>query len=256
MRIPGGLFIKIRQDRMITPSGKKKKIPRSTRGFLKIPAISILNGRIVTVQHNKYRPLKIDNRAPKPDDFIERLADELGYQVVYINDINGIKGDSPQLSLIRKFSEVAEVWIDPGVTFGEHVIDFFVAGAERVVVGSKTVDCVDELKEANELSENIMFGLDVDHGKIVGCDRSITRLPLIDLVNVVVKIGIRKMVFTDLGRIGSSAPFDFRLIRQIVSKNVELYVGGGVNKALANNIRGSGAKGALLELNEVVKELR
>jgi uncharacterized protein related to proFAR isomerase len=238
---------------MITTSKQRKNIPRAPRGFQTIPAISILNGKIVTVSENRYRPLRIKNRIPKPDDFVETLVDNAGYGIVYLIDINGLKGDTPNLKMIRRISEVAEVWIDPGIRFSENVIDLFVAGAERVVLGSKTIDCFDELKDAHELSENIMFGLDMDNNKIVGCDGSVTRLPPIDLIGTVVKIGIKKVVFTDLGRIGSNKPLDFRLLKQISSKNVELYVGGGINKSMINNVRGSGAKGALVELKDIVK---
>jgi uncharacterized protein related to proFAR isomerase len=238
---------------MITTSKKSKNITRSPRGFQTIPAISLLNGKIVLVQENKYRPLRIENRIPKPDDFIEKLVDDAGYSIIYITDINGLKGDTPNLKLIRKMTEVAEVWVDPGIRFSENVIDLFVAGAERVVIASKTLDCFDELKDAHELSENIMFGLDMDQNHIVGCDGSITRLPPIDLISTVVKVGIRKVVFTDLGRIGSNKPLDFRLLKQIVSKNVELYVGGGINRSMINNVRSSGARGALVELRDIVK---
>jgi len=249
------MFIKIPLDKAMTTSTKKKKIPRGHRGFLSLPAISILNGRIVTVQKNKYRVLKIDNRSINPVDFVEILADEHGYSIVYILDINGMRGDTPQLKTIRKLSEVAEIWVDAGVMFGEHIIDFFVAGAERVVIGSKTIDCLEELEVAHDLSENIMFGLDIDHNKVVGCDGSVTNLPPIELVKRVTKIGIKKMVFTDLGRIGGKSPIDYRLIRQIVSQNVELYVGGGVSKFDISAIRSTGARGALVELKDIVEEI-
>lgn len=249
------MFIEIPDSKAMTTSSRKKKIPRGHRGFLMIPAISILNGRIVTVQQNKYRVLKIENRSLNPVDFVETLADEHGYNIVYILDINGLKGGSPQLKTLRKLSEVAEVWIDAGVMFGENIIDFFIAGAERVVLGSKTIDCLEELEVAHDLSENIMFGLDIEHNRVVGCDGSVTNLPPMELINRVINIGIKKVVYTDLGRIGTKTSLDHGLLRQIVSKNVELYVGGGVNKPDLNLIQRSGAKGAMLELHSVVKEI-
>ena len=250
------MFIEIGKDRALTTSSsKRKKIPRAPRGFLTIPAISVLNGKIVTVQQDRYQVLKIDNRTPNPVDFVEMLADELGFGIVYMLDINGLKGNSPQLKILRKLSEVAEIWLDAGIMFGDNIIDFFIAGAERVVLGSKTIDCLDELKDANDLSENIMFGLDLDHNKVVGCDGSVTNLPPIELINKVVKIGIKKVVYTDLERIGTKSSLDFRLLKQIVAKNVELYVGGGVNQSDVNTIRSSGAKGALIELRDVIKKL-
>ncbi len=220
-----------------------------------MPAISILNGRIVLAYKNKYRRLKLDKVSPSPVDFIELLADEHGYEIVYITDINGITKNNPQIRLIRKLSEVAEIWLDAGVRVGDGIIDLFIAGAERVVIGTKTMASLEELEYAHDLSENIMFGLDFHQNKIVSCDQALRDQDPLSVFNEVVKVGIRKMVFTDLGRIGTTLPLNHRLIKNMVSKRIELYVGGGVRKSHAYELSKMGVKGVLVELSNIIREI-
>ncbi|MCK5559670.1 MAG: hypothetical protein KAJ51_03715 [Thermoplasmata archaeon] len=234
---------------------KRAKRRKQTRGFLVMPAISILNGRIVMAHKNKYQRLKIDNVIPKPADFIELLADEHGYSTVFITDINGVTKNNPQIGLIRKISEAAEIWLDAGVRNGDSVIDLFIAGAERVVLGTKTIDALEELEIAHELSENILFGLDYHHNKIVSCNTTLQARDPLAVLNEVTRMGIKKVVFTDLGRIGTTEPLNLRLIKSIVSKRVELYVGGGIKKSQAYDLSKSGVKGVLVELTNIIKEI-
>ena len=77
----------------------------------------------------------------------------------------------------------------------------------------------------------------------------------LNLINQIIKIGLNKIVFTDLGRIGTTEPLNIRLIKNIITKKIDLYVGGGIKKSNTYKLQKIGAKGALVELSDIIKDI-
>ena len=87
------------------------------------------------------------------------------YGRVLIWDLGGIERNRPNLTILRRF-EGEDLWVDAGIRFADSVVDVLVAGAERVVVGTKTLRSLSELEEARELTENLVPLLDFVDGKL------------------------------------------------------------------------------------------
>jgi len=111
-------------------------------------------------------------------DAVDRSLQEFGRALVW--DLGGIERNRPNLELVRHF-EGDSLWVDAGIRVAESVIDVLVAGAERVVVGTKTLRDLAEIEEARELTENVVPLLDFVDGKPWGA-ASVIALPPSDLL--------------------------------------------------------------------------
>jgi uncharacterized protein related to proFAR isomerase len=216
--------------------------------FKKIPAISLMDKTIVLAHGTKYETLTIDEKVPDALDLIEIITEN--YNTIYMMDINGLTKGKPQTDLVRALSEYCEVWLDAGVSDSEDVYDLLVAGAHEVVISSKTLKDLYELARAYELTENIIFELDYAQGIIS---------PNSQLMNMspgklgIKDIGINRIIFADLNRIGKNKALERNIIQSLVEKGLQVYVGGGVKLAdmpLLKNLR---TGGAIVELTDILK---
>ncbi len=94
---------------------------------------------------------------------MDRALQDFGKVLVW--DMDGIERNRPGLDLVRHF-EGEDLWVDAGVRRVEAVIDLLVGGAERAVVGTKTLQAVEEVEDAFELTDNIVPQLDFAYGEM------------------------------------------------------------------------------------------
>jgi hypothetical protein len=124
--------------------------------------------------------LSWEGAVPWPElvDSLDRALQDFGRVLVW--DLEGIERNRPNLELYRRF-EGESLWVDAGTRFADSVIDVLVAGAERAVVGTKTLRSLAELEEARELTENLVPLLDFVRGRLWAAE-SIRDLPPGDLL--------------------------------------------------------------------------
>ncbi len=99
---------------------------------------------------------------------LDRGLQEFGHVLIW--DLDGIERNQPDLQLLRRF-EGESLWVDPGVRLADSVVDVLIAGAERVVVGTKTLRSLEEFDEARELTENLVPLLDFVGDKLWAAER-------------------------------------------------------------------------------------
>jgi phosphoribosylformimino-5-aminoimidazole carboxamide ribotide isomerase len=220
------------------------------RGFLEIPAVSILKKTIVVAQGNKYETLTIDNKVPDALDLLEIITEK--YETIYVTDLSGLINGKPQVEFIHKLAGFCNVWVDAGVINSDNIYDQFVAGAEEVILSSKTINGLIEVARAYELSENLIFQIDYDEG-IISQNIQLQSMPVDKLVRELRDIGIKRIIFADLSRIGSKKRLNAPTITQLLRAGSRLYVGGGVKLNDVSTLRRMGVDGALLELVDVLK---
>jgi len=218
--------------------------------FLEIPAISILNQTIVIAHGDQYETLTIDNNVPHTLDLIELITEN--YNTIYLTDINGLTDNSPQIKIIKSLIDFCEVWLDAGVTNCESTYDLLVAGAQEVIISSKMLENLLELAKAYELSENLIFELDYSDG-ILSPNPQIQSMTPIKLANEIKDLGMNRILFADLGRIGTKKDLERYLVKSLVDLDLEVYVGGGVKYVDISMLKKLGVSGAIIELTDVLK---
>ncbi len=147
---------------------------------------------------------------------VDRLIDSHGK--VLMVDLNGFRNNRPRLDFIRKF-EKKSVWVDAGVRLADVAIDIFIGGAERTILRTETLHSMDELNKAYELSDQLIFQIDVHNGRTIGSDDFVDRDPR-RLMEEISQIGIRTCIYVEQGR-GELSPG----VLHGLPEDFELYVG-------------------------------
>jgi len=115
------------------------------------------------------------------------------HEMLYVSDEDGIARNKPQLDVMREVCDEIPTMYEAGVRVASNVIDAIIAGAEKVVVGTATVEDLDELRGAFKLSESIIVKADYRDG-IIGSGPLIGGRAFLDLSRDVLDIGIGEMV--------------------------------------------------------------
>jgi uncharacterized protein related to proFAR isomerase len=215
-----------------------------------IPAISVQRGHIVRAKDNRYIPFSFRKVRPDTLDLIDILYET--FEVILILDLDGIYRNKPAVDLYKNISQLGDFWIDGGVRYCDAVIDILVTGAQKVVISTKTLADLNELKEAYELTENIVFGLDYNNGILSPNESLRTRSP-IEVLKEVGGFGIETCLFADLARVDANKTLENNLIRQMVDTGINLYVGGGVKSRELRELSKLKISGAVVELQSVLK---
>ena len=128
-------------------------------------------------------------------DEMSELASKLSdqFKKVYIADLDGIARNKPQLDVAREICEEIPTFYEGGVRFASNVIDMLITGAEKCVIGTATLQSLDDLRGAFKLSENITFKVDFRDG-ILSFDPHIAGRAFLDLSRDVAEMGVSDIV--------------------------------------------------------------
>jgi uncharacterized protein related to proFAR isomerase len=214
-----------------------------------IPAINLFKSVPVIKGTEGYEPLE-DKDGNKMDihELIEELKER--FDRVLITDINGINRDKPQLELCRDLSTKMKLWIDAGSRSRDGAIDVLVAGAERVVLGTKTLIDLGELEKALELSENVVLGIDYDDG-IISPKKTIREMSPLSLVEEVKNLGIEEIIFTDLKHLSSDAYFSVEVGKALLKSDRKIYFHGRFDKGIGI-LEGMNLEGVMVEVETIL----
>ena len=180
--------------------------PPADDEYLVIPAVSLRRGRVVVVNKGRYEPLTaVDDRELTIYDFASMFLED--YSTIMVLDIDGIERRRPQLTQVQTIAPVKNVWWDPGVRNLEDMMDTFTAGANRVVVGTKTIWNLEELKACQEFSADYVLSMDWADG-ILSRDANSAQADPIAFLRLMYEGGVRRMV----PKITGIAPFASHII--------------------------------------------
>ncbi len=223
--------------------------------FLVIPAVSLMKGRVVVVNEGRYEPLTdIDDRELTVYDFTEMFLED--YSTLLVLDIDGIERRRPQLPLIQTIAPLKNVWWDPGVRNLEDMMDAFTAGANRVMVGTKTIWNMDELLDCQSFSRDYVLSLDWSDG-IISRDAAISQSDPVDFLQRMHDEGVRRVLFSQFGRVRSGARIDLDFVREMTGASRRFYLGGsGFSIATAEEVRrsGMGVRGVVVGVMDIIRE--
>lgn len=232
-----------------TPTKDSSGTVASVPHFEVIPTIPLKKGKIVKSIMDKYRVFKFRNTVPEPLDLMDILYET--FETLLIIDLDGIQKNRPAVDIYKKISQLGDFWIDGGVRYCDSVIDLLITGAQYAVLSTKTLNDLNELKEAFELSENIIFGLDYNNG-IISSNNDIRNKPSYEVLTEVHNMGIEKCLFMDLGRGDPKIPLNVDTIKMLQRTRINLYVGGGVKSSDLKLLSDLKVSGAVVDLDEII----
>ncbi len=215
-----------------------------------IPAVNIYKGTLVIRGKNGYEPFKDEEgEAFKTQELIDDLKEE-GYKRIYIADINGINRDRPELDMIKNLSTKIELWVDGGSRYADSSIDILIAGAEKVVLSTKTLKNIKELERAFELSHNIIFSIDYDDN-IVSPKKEIREMSPVRLMEEAQKLGIKDIIFCDLKHLSSDTNFNLEVGKTLLGSQMNIYFYGNF-KHVSSMYNQMDISGLIIEVNGLI----
>ena len=226
-----------------------EEIITGKRNFETIPAINLFKGIPVIKGMEDYEPLK-DKDEQNID--IHKLIDELKerFNKALMTDINGINTDKPQLELFKDISRKMKLWIDAGSRSRDCAIDTLVAGAEKVVISTKTLIDMEELDKILELSENVAFDIDYDNG-IVSPNKRIREMSPLSLADELKNLGIEEVIFTDFKHLHSDSNFNFDIGKTLIHSDLKIYFHGRFDES-TKMLKETNLAGVIIEVEKLL----
>jgi uncharacterized protein related to proFAR isomerase len=211
--------------------------------------MTIKFGRVVVVEDGRYTNLDGPGGEPwDPVEFVSQM--KLPGDEIFIIDIDGLERNSPDMDSVKRIASITDVWLDAGVGNVDDIMDLFVSDASKVVMGTTNMESLDELREALEMSDDVIFSIGYDGG-IVSTEPSLSGKGLESLEGIGEMLQNATGLFFDLGGIRDRKPIDVDAISKLAGRFRELYVCGHVAKTDLPALEAAGVTGILMDFREI-----
>lgn len=195
-----------------------------------IPAIDILNGKVVRLHKGAYDAVTI--YSDYPDDFARRWVKE-GAECIHLVDLDAARaGRLTNLESIKRIRETVDVELEygGGVRSVEDADALFAIGMDRVIIGTSAFnnDMLDAV--IKKYGERIAVSVDARDGyvKVAGWidDSQVTYM---DFCAILEQRGVKRIVFTDINRDGAlTGPNTVALEEVLKGTTMDVIASGGI----------------------------
>ena len=231
-----------------------------------IPAIDLRGGKCVRLYMGDY-----DKETVYGDDPVEvaRRWQEQGARRLHVVDLDGaLLGEPANLDVISNIVRSVNVPVQVGggirrILTAERLLQL---GVARVILGTAAVDDPNLVAEACRcFGEAVVVSLDAQNGVVaVRGWKAHSTVPVADLVDRMAEAGVRRFVYTDIGRDGTLTEPNFEAVADLLKKTtLPVIVAGGVSSVEhIRRIKALGAEGVIVgkalysgdvDLNEAIK---
>ncbi len=172
---------------------------------------------------------------------------------MHIVDLDGAaQGKIGNLNIIKELASAILVptQLGGGIRQLETIEQLLKAGIERVILGTAAVEDPNLVEEAcRKFSESIIVGIDTREGWVAthGWQQE-TRLGAIELAKSMVKLGVKRFIYTDISRDGTLTEPNFSAFSELVNAiGLPIIASGGISSL--NHLRmlkQLGAEGAII----------
>ena len=177
----------------------------------------------------------------------------LGAPRLHIVDLDGAAtGEIHNLDIIK---EIASALLIPtqlggGIRRLETIEELLKAGIERVILGTAAVENPGIVEEAcKKFRESIIVGVDARDGYIATRGwRQETELEALEFVESMVRLGVRRFIYTDINRDGTLTEPNFTAIAELIDAvRLPVIASGGVSTINhLSMLQKLGAEGAIV----------
>ncbi|MFQ5997648.1 MAG: 1-(5-phosphoribosyl)-5-[(5-phosphoribosylamino)methylideneamino]imidazole-4-carboxamide isomerase, partial [Dehalococcoidales bacterium] len=215
-----------------------------------IPAVDIKGGHCVRLYQGDY-----ERETVFSDDPLEVALkwQSLGAPRLHIVDLDGAaEGEVRNLVIIKEIAGAVLIptQLGGGIRQMETIEAMLKAGIERVVLSTAAVENPELVKQAcRKFRESIIVSVDAREGQVaIRGWRQETELTAKAFINAMIKLGVKRFIYTDINRDGTLTEPDFTAIAELIdSVRFPIIVAGGVSSL--NHLRmlkKLGAEGAIV----------
>jgi phosphoribosylformimino-5-aminoimidazole carboxamide ribotide isomerase len=200
-----------------------------TRNFEIIPAIDVLEGRVVRLAQGRREAVTLEGG--DPSSLARRYAAD-GAARLHVVDLDGAFVGAPSLELVTQLAEAGglPVQIGGGYRTLEAVEAALAAGADRVMVGTAALEPGFVAAAAARFGSGLVVAIDVRDGRVAveGWTRS-SATTARELAVACAELGVERFLVTSTARDGSLAGPDVSLLGQVLPVGVPVIAAGGVS---------------------------
>ena len=198
--------------------------------MLIIPAIDLKGGRCVRLWQGKEDKETVYSEDPLT---VARMWIEKGAQRLHIVDLDGaFRGKPVHLKTVKKIAREVDVPVEFGGGIRENAIldDVFAKGVDYAILGTGAL-LSDFVRDAcSKYEDKIIISIDMRQDRILveGWAKE-SSLGAEELVNGLVGLGVKTIIFTDTTRDGTLRGVNIKLIQGFLRMaNIEVIIAGGV----------------------------
>ncbi len=197
--------------------------------FEVIPAIDVLEGRVVRLSQGRREAVTIEGGDPV--ELARRFRDE-GATRLHLVDLDGAFSGTPTLDLVERVARAGRLPLQVGGGYrsAELIASAIDAGADRVMVGTAALSASFLAGAAERFRAHLMIAIDARDGKVAvdGWTRTSETTPAalaLDCANV----GVQRLLVTSTVRDGSLAGPDVDLLTDVLAARVPVIAAGGIS---------------------------
>lgn len=148
------------------------------------------------------------------------------HDAVYLVDLDGLRRNKPDLSLLQQLSGRVHTWADGGSRSHQDAMDLIIAGAEQVTIRHHVADGPQAVEEAVRVSENVALGMEFRDQELVEGKRWPATPP--ELRDLSERLRI-PLVVVDHGRAGTRRGVDRSVAWHARHHGPGAYFAGGIS---------------------------
>lgn len=195
-----------------------------------LPAIDILDGRVVRLRQGRLDAVTVYNE--DPIDQAKRFIAQ-GAQWIHVVDLDGaVLGEPKNIELVHKITELGvSVQTGGGIRSMETIDRMFDAGVSRVVLGTALVKEPSLVAEACDKYPGVVAGIDARDGKVaIQGWREGTDHGVLELILELEMLGVRRVAYTDIAKDGMQTGVNYGAYRALATQiSIPIIASGGVS---------------------------
>ncbi|MEE8193885.1 MAG: 1-(5-phosphoribosyl)-5-[(5-phosphoribosylamino)methylideneamino]imidazole-4-carboxamide isomerase [Dehalococcoidales bacterium] len=215
-----------------------------------IPAVDLRNGKCVRLYQGDY-----DMETVFSDEPLEMAMkwQSLGATRLHIVDLDAAA--TGELRNLKTVTQIASALLIPvqvggGIRQLETIERLFKLGVDRVVMGTAAVENRELVREAcRRFGQSVIIGIDTREGSLaIHGWRQETELGTIEFARSMVKLGVKRFIYTDIGRDGTLTEPNFSAIFELVdATRFPVIASGGISSLIHLRVlKKLGVEGAIV----------
>jgi phosphoribosylformimino-5-aminoimidazole carboxamide ribotide isomerase len=197
--------------------------------FEVIPAIDVLEGRVVRLSQGRREAVTIEGGDPV--ELARRFRDE-GARRLHLVDLDGAFSGTPTLDLVERVALAGglPLQVGGGYRTTEVIASAIDAGADRVMVGTAALSPSFVADATARFGARLVIAIDARDGKVAveGWTRTSETTPA-TLALECANVGVERLLVTSTVRDGSLAGPDLDLLKDVLAARVPVVAAGGIS---------------------------